>query len=192
MCKYKINLLLCIISIILISCEARGYKDIPLYAKNGALHSIIEIPTGSTQKVKYEADHQGFKYFKENGIIARIKYLPSPVNFGFVPSSSDDGDFAKIIVISESLSSGSIIEVDLIGAVEISSSGEKQYCMISIPGDENMRTLKSNKLEEIFGIYPEFKQMLEAWFSEMFSIKNADFQYVDKINAEKKLRSFVN
>jgi inorganic pyrophosphatase len=190
--KHKINLFLLSVFILLISCEPRGYKDVPHHAKNGALHTVIEIPAGSTQKVKYEAENQGFKYFKENGIIQRIKYLPSPVNFGFVPSTNDDGEFAKIILISESLSSGSIVEVDLIGAVEISSPKGKQYCMISLPRDENMQTLKSNNLEEILGIYPEFKQMLESWFSEILEIEKADFRYVDKKNAEIKLRSFVN
>ena len=90
---------------------------IPAFAdkKEGILNAVIETPSGSRNKFKFD---EKLGYFALSGVLPEGMVFPHA--FGFVPSTkADDGDPEDILVImDEPTFTGCIVATRLVGVIE--------------------------------------------------------------------------
>lgn len=160
-----------LISLSLIHCTS--IKDIyntPTFSENGSIHCIIEIPGGTNKKVEFNPKTKTFEIDQRNGADRIIPFLPYPANYGFIPSTlSDysvggDGDALDILLISESLPTGSIVEAIPIGMLKLLDNGEYDYKVICVPSDSNKRIITATTYLQFTETYPAAKEIIESWF----------------------------
>jgi inorganic pyrophosphatase len=88
--------------------------NLPSRARGGLVHVVVDTPKGSTNKYKFDVEHQLFK-------LSRVLPLGAhfPFDFGFIPSTAaEDGDALDVILIVDVPSFvGCLMKVRLIGVV---------------------------------------------------------------------------
>ena len=154
-----------------ISCKKSvDYYKTPLLSINSKLNAVIEIPAGTDKKVEYNKTTKSFEIDKTDGQDRIINFLPYLANYGFVPSTCSDpkkggdGDPLDVLVLSESVPTGTIMEIEPIAMLKLLDNGELDYKVIAIPYDINKRILDVKNLEELTIRFPEVKMMIELWF----------------------------
>lgn len=159
------------ILIIFFSCEEKiDYYNAPTFSENNNLQVVIEIPAGTNKKFEYNKDNKSFDVDKENGKDRVIDFLPYLGNYGFIPSTySDpkeggDGDALDVLVISESLTTGTIIEIIPIAMLQLIDAGEIDYKIIAVPITKKNRIINSDNYNDFNLNYPEIKTIIEMWF----------------------------
>lgn len=104
--------------------------DIPAGEPEKLVNVVIEIPMGS--QIKYE-------YYKDLGIIAADRFLYTafayPFNYGFIPNTwSEDEDPLDIVVIaSQPLSIGTLVESRVIGMLATEDEEGKDAKLVALP-----------------------------------------------------------
>ncbi|WP_321252765.1 inorganic diphosphatase [Psychroserpens sp.] len=153
------------------SCETKvDYGEIPLYSSNNNIQAVIEIPAGTNKKIEYNKTSKAFEIDKKNGKDRVIDFLPYIGNYGFFPSTfsnpdeGGDGDAIDVLVLSENVSTGTIIEVKPIAIMKLIDDGELDYKIIAVPIDKKMQIIKANNYLEFSENYAELKQIIELWF----------------------------
>lgn len=121
--------------------------------------TIVEITQGS--KAKYELD-------KETGFLRLDRILSTdlnyPFHYGYIPQTyCDDHDPLDVVILcSEKLVPLSIVEIKVLGAIEMIDQGEQDDKIIGIiPSDPLMKHL--NDLSEI---NPDILNSLKHFFEE--------------------------
>jgi inorganic pyrophosphatase len=127
------------------------------------LNVIVEIPKLS--RVKYELD-------KDTGLIKfdRVLYSPMhyPTNYGFTPQTLwEDGDPLDVLVVAhEPLVPGSLVEVRVVGALEMSDDGEDDIKVLSVPtedprfvGIKELSDVEPHLLSEIHHFFKVYKDL---------------------------------
>ena len=143
-------------------------KDYKALNKDGTANAVIEIPSGVKQK---------WEVSKENGSLIREFYMgkprlidhkPYPVNYGMIPGTvwptrvGGDGDPLDVIVLGKPLSQGEIVQVKIIGFLEMIDLGEQDDKIVAVHKDsefakyENLLHLKSER--------PDVIQEIKDWF----------------------------
>jgi len=91
-------------------------ETLPLHAKTGEYHAVIETPAASRVKYSYDVKTG---LFMAKRVLALGLVFPFP--FGFLPSTRGaDGDPLDVLVICDlDLPTGSLILVSLIGVIQI-------------------------------------------------------------------------
>ena len=165
------KLLSLFIILTVISCKKSvDYYRVPLLSNNSKLNAVIEIPAGTNKKVEYNKTSKSFEIDKIDGQDRIINFLPYLANYGFIPSTCSDlknrgdGDPLDVLVLSESVPTGTIIEIKPIAMLKLLDSGELDYKVIATPYDINKRILDVKNLEELTIRFPEVKMMIELWF----------------------------
>ncbi len=121
------------------------WKSIEPLAGKDVVNVIIEISKGS--KNKYELD-------KKTGLIKLDRVLYSamhyPLDYGLIPKTyCEDGDPLDILVIStESLLPGVLVEARVIGAMRMIDSGEQDDKLIGVVA-EDPRLNHINDIEDV-------------------------------------------
>lgn len=127
------------------------------------VNAIIEIPKGS--KAKYELD-------KESGLIKLDRILYSsvhyPVNYGFIPQTlGDDNDPLDILVLcTESLLPGCLVEAKVIGVMQMLDNGEGDDKIIGVASKDisvshirDMESMPPHLVKEIKNFFEEYKKL---------------------------------
>ena len=131
---------------------------------------VVEIPAGTNVKLEYDIETNTFPVDKKNGKDRVIEFLPYPGNYGFIPSTimdmsrGGDGDAVDILLLSEHLPTGTIIEVLPIGVLVLEDSGEKDSKIIAVPIDESLRIMRTHSYESFHSEFFEAKQLIQSWF----------------------------
>jgi inorganic pyrophosphatase len=169
--RYKLILL---VSLFLTCCGDKkfpiNYGDLSTYSAAGHLQMVVEIPAGTNVKLEYDIERNTFPVDKKNGEDRVIEFLPYPGNYGFIPSTvmdirrGGDGDAVDVLLLSEHLPTGTIIEVLPIGILVLEDSGEKDSKIIVVPIDESMRIMRTNSYESFHSDFIEAKQLIQLWF----------------------------
>lgn len=154
------------------SCEEsiKDYTNLATYSKNGSLNAVIEIPAGTNKKIEYDKATLQFKVDQINGKDRVIKYLPYLGNYGFIPSTlSDkaqggDGDPLDILILSETLPTGTVIEVIPIAVLKIDDEGEEDDKIIAIPKDEKLRIINAEDYNSWISNYDNVHNMIITWY----------------------------
>ena len=130
------------------------------------VRAVIEIPAGTVDKRKYDKASGTFPIDKRDGKPRRIAFLPYPANYGFIPgtmmdrSQGGDGDALDVFVLCTAQPSGTVMEVEPIGIIELLDAGERDDKVIALPVDRSLRTMDVNDIHEL----PEAaREILVTW-----------------------------
>ena len=153
------------------SCNSNiDYYNIPLYSENNRLQAVVEIPAGTNKKIEVNTETSAFEVDQKNGKDRVIDFLPYPGNYGFIPSTySDpntggDGDALDVLIISESLPTGSVVEIEPLGMLKLIDEGEIDYKIIAVPAGASDGIISAKTFQEFESMYPEAKAIIELWF----------------------------
>ncbi len=150
--------------------------------------SVIEITQGS--KAKYELDKQtGF--LRLDRILAST--LSYPFHYGFIPQTyCEDKDPLDIIILcSEPLIPLSIVEVTVLGAIEMIDSGEQDDKIIGVAThDPFMKYIK-----ELDDINPEVLNGVKHFFEEYKKPEGKQVlikEFLSRLQAYKLVTTSIN
>ena len=153
------------------SCSSKKeLYHIPTFSKNNYVHCVIEIPSGTNSKIEFNKETKKFEVDLRDGKARMINFLPYPANYGFIsstysnPTDGGDGDALDVIVISEALRTGSVLEIIPVGILKLIDDDEYDYKIIGVPADENLRIINVLSLNELKNKYPNILKILELWF----------------------------
>jgi len=150
--------------------QTKDYYNLPSFAEEGIVNSVVEIPSGTNKKYEYDNTSKEFIIDQENNKDRIINFLPYPSNYGFIPSTisnkktGGDGDALDVVVISESLERGTVIETIPIAVLKLLDDGEKDYKIIAIPVSQDIRIINVKSYKDLKLNYPEVISILELWF----------------------------
>ncbi|UII33804.1 inorganic diphosphatase [Fulvivirga ulvae] len=159
-----------LLSMALVSCSISPYEHPPI-SQNGYVNVVVEIPAGTNLKYEFNAKAEEFEVEIVDGKKRTVNFLPYPGNYGFIPSTlmdkakGGDGDALDILVISESLSQGTVVEVIPVAVLQLSDQGETDDKIIAVPADEALRTINCITLNCIREKYPKALSIIQDWFS---------------------------
>ena len=121
----------------------------------GVVRAVIEIPAGSSDKREYSPTTRTFPVSLRGGIPRRIAFLPYPANYGFVPGTrmlkeeGGDGDAVDIFVLCGAVPTGTVMEVEPIGVIELLDAGERDDKVVALPMDPALRTVDADDISEL-------------------------------------------
>jgi len=160
-----------LVLLIIISCKSRqDLLNTSLYSKAGNLQAVVEIPAGTNAKLEYDKSSRQLRPSLRDGKERIINFLAYPANYGFIPSTysnpttGGDGDALDIMILSEALKSGQVIEVLPIAMLRLIDAGEEDYKVIAIPLRKDLRTIQATTFKEFKDEYPGAVNILETWF----------------------------
>lgn len=143
---------------------------LPSFFENGKLRAVIEIPAGTNTKYEYDKRDRQFRPDLRDGKPRVIDFLPYPVNYGFVPSTvmvksrGGDGDPLDVIVLCESVPTGSVLEVEPIGLLMLQDGGEWDNKVLAVPADAAQCTLQAKNWAEFQMKYSAARHQIEQFF----------------------------
>lgn len=130
-------------------------EQLPAFVREGVARAVIEIPAGTTDKRQYDKATNTFPIDLRNGQPRRIAFLPYPANYGFIPgtkmdrSQGGDGDALDVFVLCTAQPSGTVMEVEPIGIIEVLDAGERDDKVIALPVDRSLLTLDVDDIHEL-------------------------------------------
>lgn len=138
------------------------YNAIPTFSESGRVNAVIEIPAGTNDKVEFIEKRGQFE------ITRVINYMPYPANYGFIPGTymnpaeGGDGDALDIIVLAPYQPTGTIMEVVIIGSLDLLDHGEVDNKIIAVPADSEKNLIDAWTLADL---PVEVMLQLENWFT---------------------------
>ncbi|MBL7980472.1 MAG: inorganic diphosphatase [Flavobacteriales bacterium] len=121
----------------------------------GILRAVIEIPAGTVEKRQYDPATNTFPIDLRNGQPRLIRFLPYPANYGFIPGTKmnkeegGDGDAVDVFVLCGAVPSGTVLEVEPIGIIELLDAGERDDKLVALPIDPALRTVEAGDIHEL-------------------------------------------
>lgn len=166
--------------LVLMSCQnesGSGYSvvddpySVAAISTDDQINMIVEIPAGTNHKIEYDSENKEFVNDQnEDGSTRVISFLPYPGNYGFIPGTlmdrerGGDGDPLDILLISESLITGSVVPVIPIGALLLRDRGELDTKIIAIPAASSKQVMSPTDFLDFAIHYDAAKQIIESWF----------------------------
>lgn len=156
---------------LLCSCHAqKNYYTLPAFSSDHTINAVIEIPGGSNKKYEYDPRSGHFVIDQQDGMDRAIDFLPYPSNYGFIPSTlsnadeGGDGDALDVLLISESLATGTVAEVLPIAILRLVDDGEKDYKIIAVPAKKELRIINALTYDDLSANYKALIRIIETWF----------------------------
>ena len=159
-----------LLSLFLNCSSKKELYNLPTFSKNNNINCIIEIPSGTNRKLEFNKQTKKFEIDLLDGEERVIEFLPYPANYGFItstyldPAKGGDGDALDVIVVSEAIKTGNVLEIIPIGVLKLIDNNEKDYKIIGVPADENLRIINALSFNELKNEYPKILKILELWF----------------------------
>ena len=113
---------------------------------NGLVNVVIEIPTGSSNKIEWNRDLAVFQLDRVEPTL-----FAKPTNYGFIPQTLDeDGDeLDALIITSEPLPTGIFLEAKIIGVMKFEDDGEVDDKVVVVPADDRHTGNAINSLSDL-------------------------------------------
>jgi len=113
---------------------------------NGFANVVIEIPTGSNNKIEWNRDLAVFQLDRVEPVI-----FSKPTNYGFIPQTLDeDGDELDALIITDTpLSTGIFLEAKIIGVMKFEDDGEIDDKVVFVPADDRNTGNAINSLADL-------------------------------------------
>ncbi len=157
--------------VVLQSCgSAKDYYTLPAKVSEESFNAVIEIPAGTNKKYEYNPNQKEFIVDMENGNARVIDFLPYPANYGFIPSTiskndtGGDGDALDVLVVSETVATGTVLEIQPIAVLKLIDDGEKDYKVIAVPKEKNKQIIRATTFAELTTNYSKLLNIVELWF----------------------------
>ena len=147
-----------------------NYLALSAFSETNQVQMVVEIPAGTNHKIEFNKTTQQFENDVENGKTRIINFLPYPGNYGFIPGThmdparGGDGDALDIILISESLETGTVIEVRPIAAMLLIDNGELDTKLVAVPIDSAQQVFQVADYQSFMINNDPARRILEDWF----------------------------
>jgi inorganic pyrophosphatase len=153
---------------VLTSCKT-DYQNLPAFSENKQLQAVILTPAGSNSPQAYDAVKKEFRPATDAGLPAQIRFLPLPGNWGFIPSTkyrneAQEDKLLDVLVLSESVSTGTIQEVVPISTLLLNVEGQIMPIIIAVPARPSEQVIAATYFEAFSEEYPAAKEILQQWF----------------------------
>ena len=145
--------------------------DIPIHANSPSIvNSIIEIPKDTNVKYEYDGELCVFKY--DRSLISAMVY---PANYGFIPSTlADDGDALDILIYdTRAITTGTLIEAEVIGVLDMEDDGKKDYKILASP------ISNSRKYSGIEDVDSQFLKICKNFFTHYKDLNGKQVRVFD-------------
>lgn len=163
----------CCLCLLFISCDQIGLKqnavELPALTGSG-FQMVVEIPAGTNKKLEYQKTSKKFEAELIKGKERSVQFLPYPGNYGFISSTlmdeerGGDGDALDVLLIAESLPTGSLVEAIPIGSLRLKDGGELDTKIIAVPLDSSLRVFPATNFQELLLEYDPARRIIEDWF----------------------------
>lgn len=113
---------------------------------NGTINVVVEIPTGSNQKIEWDREKACFMLDRiEPAIYAK------PCNYGFIPQTLDeDGDELDVLLLTDlPLTTGIYTEAKVLGVMKFVDDGEVDDKIIAVVADDRQNGNAYSTLEDL-------------------------------------------
>ena len=167
------------------ACEREPAPDklytLPTFSTEGAVRMVVEIPAGTNHKIEYFPNSRRFQNDTLRGRDRIIDFLPYPGNYGYIPSTlmdesrGGDGDALDILCISESVPTGTVLEVIPIATLKIRDRDEIDTKIIAVPANPKNRTLQADKFSVFLTRYDGAKRIVQDWFLNYKGLGKVEF-----------------
>lgn len=164
------------------------------YSSEGNINMVVEIPAGTNKKYEYNYKNKKFIVDIKNGKERIIDFLSYPGNYGFIPSTivsqedGGDGDAVDVLLISEHLPTGSVIEILPIALLHLEDGGENDSKIIAVPVDESKRIINASSYQELISKYPKVVSIITEWFINYKGSEIIEFKgWEDELYAKEKI-----
>ena len=103
-------------------------------------------------KATYEIDKKSGLLKLDRILFSAVHY---PANYGFIPSTrmnkeeGGDGDALDVFVLCGAVPSGTVLEVEPIGIIELLDAGERDDKLVALPVDPALRTVEADDIHEL-------------------------------------------
>jgi inorganic pyrophosphatase len=147
-----------------------NHLSLPCFSENSHLQAVIEIPAGTNTKFEYDKKICKFLPDTRAGQVRRIDFMPYPVNYGFIPSTcmdkerGGDGDPLDVLLLSEHVPTGSVVEILPIGLLQLKDLGELDHKVLAIPVNPDWRIISATNWIEFQQHYSAIRHILELFF----------------------------
>ena len=134
------------------------------------LNVVVEIPAGTNHKIEYRSERGYVNDTFPDGSERIINCLPYPGNYGFVPSTlmdaarGGDGDALDILVIGESVPTGTVLSVQPIATLLLRDRGELDTKIIAVPADSSAQVYRAGNFLDFSLGNDAAKRIIETWF----------------------------
>lgn len=155
---------------VLAGCSHPDYYALPATTDGQQVIMVVEIAAGTSLKTEYDNSAKRFLPDSVNGKARLIKFLPYPVNYGFIPSTlqskeeGGDGDPLDVMMIGPALPTGTIVKVIPLGVLRLKDRGETDDKILVIAADPDQRAVEADDFSTLTLSYPAILTILEEWF----------------------------
>ncbi|OAB79779.1 inorganic diphosphatase [Cochleicola gelatinilyticus] len=158
--------------LILFSCcsSSEKYTVLTTLSEADTVTCVIEIPAGTNKKIEQNKQTYRFEIDQRDGKDRVIQFLPYPGNYGYIagtysdPEKGGDGDALDVLVIAETLPSGTILQTIPLGVLKLIDDGEEDYKILAIPSDPALQTVTAKTFSEFKSNYPQAVEIIQLWF----------------------------
>ena len=171
--------------------------QLPTFTENG-VNAVVEIPAGTNRKIEYDKAANTFATDQRDGKDRIINFLPYPGNYGFIPGTSmdeqtgGDGDALDILVISEAVPTGTLIEAIPIALLRLQDEGQEDDKVIAIPADSSLRVMAPRDYLDFSLQYDGAKLIIENWFLYYDGLGTAVFKgWEDEKAARRAIEAYA-
>ena len=139
-------------------------------SENKNIQMVIEIPAGTNKKIEYNSNNNTFEVNKINQKDRIIDFLPYPANYGFIDSTlmnkenGGDGDALDVLLITEALRTGTIVDIFPIGMLVMNDNNENDTKIIAIPVEKKLQIISVDSFKELKNNYPAILKIIQLWF----------------------------
>ncbi len=164
--------LLLLLGLLSFSCKTEptiDYQQLPAYTTQG-INMVVEIPAGTNHKIEYDYKTAQFVNDQEGGKNRIIDFLPYPGNYGYIPGTrmakdrGGDGDALDVLLLSESLPTGTVVAVKPIAALVLKDGGELDTKIIAIPQDSTQQVIALEGFTHFMTEYSVVQTIIKDWF----------------------------
>ena len=131
---------------------------------DGTVNVVIEIPTGSNNKIEWNREKACFQLDRVEPMI-----FAKPVNYGFIPQTIDeDGDELDALILTDKpLPTGIFLEAKIIGVLKFEDDGEVDDKVIVVPSDDrntgdaikSLSDIPKQKLDQLVHHFTHYKDL---------------------------------
>lgn len=166
---YGALIFMAILALIQAGCHPGNYSKVPAYSTGNYLQAVIEIPAGTSKQISYCMLTHRFRVMADEDSPQKVDFMPYPFNYGFIPSTnfsahSDGRSLIDIMVISESLETGTLLEVIPLALLILKDDFTTYYKVLAIPASPEKQIIRADMFEDIKIKYASMTDIIEDWF----------------------------
>lgn len=144
--------------------------QLPSFSASGHLNAVVEIPAGTNRKYELDRNTGAIRPDMREGHQRMVEFLPYPVNYGFVPSTlmdkarGGDGDPLDVLVLAESVPSGTVLDVRPVGLLLLKDGGEFDHKVLAVPVKQEQQIVQVSGWQDFQQRYSAIRHILELFF----------------------------